>query len=111
MDPPTRRTSPRRGAQRYADGVASEKGDDRSDEVVVLDVGGMSCGGCASAVKRILESQPEVSSATVNLATETALIQLEPSAESDGKKEKVAEQLAAQLTKAGFKSTLRVKKA
>lgn len=51
--------------------------------------------------------QPEVSSATVNLATETALVQLEPSPEKDAKKEKVAEQLAAQLTKAGFKSTLR----
>jgi hypothetical protein len=45
----------------------------------------------------------------VNLATETALVQLEPLPESAGTKEKLAEQIAAQLTKAGFKSTLRGK--
>jgi Cu+-exporting ATPase len=34
----------------------------------------MKCGGCVSGVKDVLESQPGVVSATVNLATETALV-------------------------------------
>ncbi|KAG1663220.1 hypothetical protein FOA52_011313 [Chlamydomonas sp. UWO 241] len=44
------------------------------EEVVLLDVGGMKCGGCVSHVKNVLESQPGVVRATVNLATETALV-------------------------------------
>ncbi|KAH9697897.1 Copper-transporting ATPase PAA1 [Citrus sinensis] len=45
-----------------------------SSDVIILDVGGMTCGGCAASVKRILESQPQVSSASVNLTTETAIV-------------------------------------
>lgn len=37
---------------------------------------GMKCGGCVGGVKRILESQPGVTSASVNLATETALVRV-----------------------------------
>ena len=29
-------------------------------EAVLLDVGGMKCGGCSAAVKRILSARPEV---------------------------------------------------
>lgn len=36
----------------------------------------MKCGGCVGHVKRILESQPGVASASVNLATETALVRV-----------------------------------
>lgn len=36
----------------------------------------MKCGGCVSSVKDILEKQPGVSSVTVNLATETALVRV-----------------------------------
>ncbi|KAK0590374.1 hypothetical protein LWI29_026235 [Acer saccharum] len=45
-----------------------------SPDVIILDVGGMTCGGCAASVKRILENQPQVSSASVNLTTETAIV-------------------------------------
>ena len=41
---------------------------------VVLDVSGMKCGGCSAAVKRILNNQPGVVNAAVNLLTETAAI-------------------------------------
>ncbi|KAF8020789.1 hypothetical protein BT93_G1268 [Corymbia citriodora subsp. variegata] len=34
----------------------------------------MTCGGCAASVKRILENQPQVSAASVNLTTETAIV-------------------------------------
>lgn len=42
--------------------------------MVVLDVGGMKCGGCSAAVKRMLLSRPEVETAAVNLLTETAAV-------------------------------------
>ena len=37
---------------------------------------GMKCGGCVSQVKGLLERQPTVTMATVNLATETALVRV-----------------------------------
>jgi copper chaperone CopZ len=37
---------------------------------------GMKCGGCVGHVKKILESQPGVTSASVNLTTETALVRM-----------------------------------
>jgi copper chaperone CopZ len=47
---------------------------------------GMKCGGCVSHVKTILEQQPGVVSASVNLATETALVRIKLPAGS-GEKE------------------------
>nr|CAD1826903.1 unnamed protein product [Ananas comosus var. bracteatus] len=61
-----------RGAS--AVGVVAEEAASPGSDVIILDVGGMSCGGCAASVKRILESLPQVTSASVNLATETAVI-------------------------------------
>lgn len=46
-------------------------------------VAGMKCGGCVGHVKQLLEQHSSVSAATVNLATETALVRvkLEPGAD------------------------------
>ncbi|KAG0497639.1 hypothetical protein HPP92_002330 [Vanilla planifolia] len=88
--------------------VAVEEGSPTDPDVILLDVGGMSCGGCASSVKRILESQPQVSSASVNLATETAIVWAFPEGEiMNNWKKKLGEKLASQLTMCGYKSTLR----
>ncbi|KAJ0975029.1 hypothetical protein J5N97_016994 [Dioscorea zingiberensis] len=85
-------------------GEASGMGPD----VIILDVGGMSCGGCAASVKRILESQPLVSSASVNLATETAIVWAIPEARfAQNWKQQLGEKLANHLTTCGFKSSLR----
>ena len=46
----------------------------QSPPLVLLDVGGMKCGGCSAAVKRMLAARPDVESAAVNLITETAAI-------------------------------------
>ncbi|KAG8368677.1 hypothetical protein BUALT_Bualt15G0070600 [Buddleja alternifolia] len=79
-----------------------------SSDVIILDVGGMTCGGCAASVKRILESQPQVSSASVNLTTETAIIwpvsevTVAPNWQKD-----IGEALAKHLTSCGFTSNLR----
>ncbi|BFG41148.1 hypothetical protein CerSpe_274220 [Prunus speciosa] len=80
-----------------------------STDVIVLDVGGMTCGGCAASVKRILESQPQVSSASVNLTTETAVVWpvSEAKVTSNWQKQ-LGETLAKHLTNCGFKSNLRV---
>ncbi|XP_024019896.1 copper-transporting ATPase PAA1, chloroplastic isoform X1 [Morus notabilis] len=77
-------------------------------DVIILDVGGMTCGGCAASVKRILESQPQVSSASVNLTTETAIVW--PVAEAKvvpDWQQQLGEALAKHLTNCGFKSNLR----
>ncbi|CAK9163122.1 unnamed protein product [Ilex paraguariensis] len=79
-----------------------------SSDVIILDVGGMTCGGCAASVKRILESQPHVSSASVNLTTETAIVWpvSEVKVAPNWQKE-LGEELAKHLTTCGFKSNLR----
>lgn len=79
-----------------------------SSDVIILDVGGMTCGGCAASVKRILESQPQVSSASVNLTTETAIVW--PVSEAKvipNWQRQLGEALAKHLTSCGFKSSLR----
>lgn len=66
-------------------------------EKIILDVGGMKCGGCVKAVERQLFQYPGVKSASVNLATEIAVVELETSVVD-------ADALAQQLTAAGFPS-------
>ncbi|CAL0300812.1 unnamed protein product [Lupinus luteus] len=70
---------------------------------ITLHVGGMMCEGCASTVKRILETQPQVSSATVNLASQTATVI--PANAIESEKEELGEALARHLSTSGFTST------
>ena len=69
-------------------------------EAVLLDVGGMKCGGCSAAVKRILNARPEVVGLSVNLLTESAAVRLRrpeaAAAAADGAE--LARQLAEALT-------------
>ncbi|KAL9231810.1 hypothetical protein vseg_006981 [Gypsophila vaccaria] len=77
-------------------------------DAIVLDVGGMTCGGCAAKVKKILENQPQVSSATVNLATETAIVL--PATEAKvvpNWRQELGELLAKHLTNCGFETNPR----
>lgn len=69
--------------------------------ILTLEVGGMKCAGCVKAVENQLLQQPGVISATVNLVTELARVECE-STTVDG------EELAQQLTNAGFPSSLQV---
>ncbi|CAM8974177.1 unnamed protein product [Rhodiola kirilowii] len=88
--------------------VGSEEGSAFSSDVIVLDVGGMTCGGCAASVKRILENQPQVCSANVNLTTETAVVW--PVSEAKvmpNWQKQLGEDLAKYLTTCGFESNLR----
>ncbi|KAF6148761.1 hypothetical protein GIB67_019369 [Kingdonia uniflora] len=79
-----------------------------SPDVIILDVTGMTCGGCAASVKRILESQPQVSSANVNLTTETAIIWPVFEAKAmENWQQQLGETLAKHLSNCGFKSNLR----
>ncbi|XP_042010152.1 copper-transporting ATPase PAA1, chloroplastic-like [Salvia splendens] len=79
-----------------------------SSDVIILDVGGMTCGGCAASVRRILESQPQVSSASVNLTTETAIVWPVSEAKvAPNWKKEIGEALAKHLSSCGFKSNLR----
>ncbi|KAL8205771.1 hypothetical protein R6Q57_009322 [Mikania cordata] len=79
-----------------------------SSDVIILDVRGMMCGGCASSVKRILENQSQVSSANVDHTKETAIVWLIPEAKVTPNWQKViGEELAKNLTNCGFESNLR----
>lgn len=51
--------------------------------VLDLGIGGMTCASCVGRVERVLRKQPGVQDATVNLATESARVQLLPNAEAD----------------------------
>ena len=68
-----------------------------TSEKIILDVGGMKCAGCVSAVERQLTQYPGVKSACVNLATEVAVVETET-----GQVDQDA--LAQRLTSAGFPS-------
>ncbi|WP_107666840.1 cation-translocating P-type ATPase [Cyanothece sp. BG0011] len=71
-----------------------------SVETVTLDVQGMKCAGCVSAVERQLTQQSGVISACVNLITEVAVIDYEPETIQP-------DTLAEKLTKIGFPSDIR----
>ncbi|XP_042463609.1 copper-transporting ATPase PAA1, chloroplastic-like isoform X1 [Zingiber officinale] len=76
-------------------------------DVIALRVGGMICGGCAASVKRILETLPQVHSATVNLEQQTAFIWAAPEAKvKEDWQQELGEQLAKHLTTCGFESNL-----
>lgn len=62
------------GKDALSSAAAMSLGVSGSEEVIMLDVTGMRCAGCVSRVKAILEDQPPVKQASVNLATETAVI-------------------------------------
>ena len=61
-------------------------------QTVVLDVEGMKCGGCVSAVERTLLEQPGVQRADVNLVSRAAWLDF---SESEGNVDAVLEALAA----------------
>ncbi|KAL4275127.1 hypothetical protein AHAS_Ahas20G0076100 [Arachis hypogaea] len=85
---------------------SSAGGGDIPSDAIVLNVEGMMCDGCANNVRKLLESRPQVSSATVNLTAAKAVV----SAVSEEKgspnwQKQLGEALAQHLTNCGFNST------
>ncbi|KAF0908029.1 hypothetical protein E2562_022887 [Oryza meyeriana var. granulata] len=76
-------------------------------EAILLDVQGMMCDGCAASVKRILESQPEVTSASVDFKEARAVVwtTTEVKVTEDWQKQ-CGEKLANHLGTCGFESRL-----
>ncbi len=66
-------------------------------QTITLDVEGMKCAGCVSAVERQIEQREGVIAAQVNLVTATAVVQYEPDQVDP-------DEIAAQLTAKGFPS-------
>ncbi|MED6170353.1 Copper-transporting ATPase PAA1 [Stylosanthes scabra] len=90
-------------------GDAAQEVSALSPDVIILDVSGMTCGGCAATVKRILESRPQVSSASVNLTTETAIVwPVSEAKKAPNWQKQLGEALAEHLTNCGYSSSLRV---
>ena len=69
-------------------------------EKIILNVGGMKCAGCVKAVETQLLQHPGVNTVSVNLATETAAVEIETTSVSP-------EILAQKLTKQGFPTQVR----
>lgn len=67
----------------------------KQNDTVTLDIQGMKCAGCVSAVERQLNQHQGVISASVNLITEVAVVEYE-------KTTITPDQLAEKLTKTGF---------
>ena len=88
-------------------GEAAEPGSDP----ILLSIQGMMCDGCAASVKRILESQPEVTSATVDFKEATAVVWTTPEVKvmEDWQKQ-CGEKLASHLGTCGFESRLQGKR-
>jgi Cu+-exporting ATPase len=94
------------------------------EDIVLLDVNGMKCAGCVGKVKGILESDDCVRTASVNLATETAVVRIVlgtgPQSPTDHdleagalngndetQRSAVAQRLAHLLTAKGFTTSVR----
>src|ERR1017187_9772590 len=60
-----------------------------------LDIEGMTCASCVRRVERALTALPEVTAATVNLATERALVTLAPTASAADVREAAARAVGA----------------
>ncbi|MET3231060.1 UNVERIFIED_ORG: Cu+-exporting ATPase [Burkholderia sp. 1263] len=71
----------------------------QTPQTAELTIGGMTCASCAMRVEKALEKVPGVANASVNLATETATVNL-----SDAAIE--AQALIAAVTKAGYEASL-----
>ncbi|KAJ3702507.1 hypothetical protein LUZ61_006212 [Rhynchospora tenuis] len=84
-------------------GGAVVSGQEKRSPSLLLDVGGMMCGACASRVRTILVSDQRVESAAVNMLAETAAVRLRPGFDSLD----IAEELASRLTQCGFPSKKR----
>ena len=63
---------------------------------IILNVKGMTCGGCAEAVKRVIRKADSAAEVSVDLATG----RVEASTQADGAA------LAAAVTKAGYDATV-----
>ena len=68
------------------------------NKTVSIDINGMTCASCVARVERALLKVPEVKSASVNLATERATVELGPPAE--------VEPLLEAIGKAGYTATV-----
>ncbi|KAJ9509606.1 hypothetical protein QJQ45_011238, partial [Haematococcus lacustris] len=97
------------GPNTLGDVVANDAANELVEDVVLLDVGGMRCGGCVGHVKKVLEALEGVLEASVNLATETALVRVQVPAGPAGQASLalVGQQLAQALSAAGFPSRAR----
>ncbi|CAN6199864.1 unnamed protein product [Urochloa humidicola] len=87
--------------------AAAGEAADGGSEAILLSVQGMMCDGCAASVKRILERQPEVTSATVDFKEASAVVWTTAEARaSDDWQKQCGEKLAKHLGTCGFDSRL-----
>ncbi|XP_047067163.1 copper-transporting ATPase PAA1, chloroplastic-like [Lolium rigidum] len=99
---------PRGGVTSSVTAVAAALGDaaEPASEAILLSVQGMMCDGCASSVKRILEGQPEVTSAAVDYKEARAVVWTTPEVKlTEDWQKHWGEKLASHLGTCGFESS------
>jgi copper chaperone len=67
---------------------------------LVLEIDGMTCGGCVRSVRRVLEEQPGVSAVDVSITPGQASLQYQPQSISPAA-------LCAAINQAGFSSRIK----
>jgi copper chaperone CopZ len=65
---------PRRAAQDLAGAIARRRGKQMNEQELVIGVEGMTCGGCASRLERVLRGAEGVASAEVQLEAKKAVV-------------------------------------
>lgn len=70
-----------------------DSGNDKVNEAVDFDIGGMTCAACATRIEKGLNKMPGVSKASVNLALETAHVEYAPAEVSASDMVKKVEQI------------------
>ncbi|XP_051214864.1 copper-transporting ATPase PAA1, chloroplastic isoform X2 [Lolium perenne] len=99
---------PRGGVTSSVTAVAAALGDaaEPASDAILLSVQGMMCDGCASSVKRILEGQPEVTSAAVDYKEARAVVWTTPEVKlTEDWQKHWGEKLASHLGTCGFESS------
>ena len=74
--PAIRQTIEKLGYQALGGEVADREGGQRKE---TLKIGGMTCAACAQRIEKMLNKEPGVAQASVNLATEKATVEFDPS--------------------------------
>ncbi|MHB9002937.1 MAG: heavy metal translocating P-type ATPase, partial [Coriobacteriia bacterium] len=85
----------------YTAALLSPKGGDSASGKVTLGILGMTCSSCSAVIEKTLARLPGVTSASVNLANETASVEFDPAVVGPG-------ELIAAVRDAGYDAMLRV---
>ncbi|MFL9898236.1 heavy metal translocating P-type ATPase [Paraburkholderia fungorum] len=105
VDPETLASAVRKAGYEATPSALPDVAPAQAPQIKDLAIGGMTCASCAMRVEKALAKVPGVVGVSVNLATETATVNLSEPA-SDANADADADALIAAVKKAGYEATL-----